>query len=179
MKSQHELITQTDGRYELTLKGSFPFQWPGNLASALAALRINVISGVARKENLTWQATFKLDCKRYLGTPDRIDFTELAKKEPDHLPEEAIRLSAFTLQHLPSGELEAIVCGPDQIGFLARFLRRISILGLFPRSFELDTVREQVRDRFVLGCIGTLMPPPSLVAVLNSTLQTLVATHNG
>jgi hypothetical protein len=171
VESMFTLIPQREHRQLLALKGSFPPQWPGNLAAGLATLHIGIVSGTARKQGFSWDALLTLDFSRHPGVADPIDFIALAKSDVANLPEDPIRLASYTLRRLPSDELEVTVTGPDQQAFLARLLRMASLMALFPREFDLDTIGGKIKDRFVFGGVGNLPPTPTVMSVLDTTLR--------
>ncbi len=165
------LIPQREHRQLLALKGSFPPEWPGNLAAALATLRIGIVSGTARKQGFSWDALFTLDFSRHPGVAEPIDFVALAKSDIVSLPEDPIRLSSHTVRRLPSDELEVTVTGPDQQAFLARLLRMASLMTLFPREFDLDTIGGKIKDRFIFGGAGNMPPTATVMSILDTTLR--------
>lgn len=171
MESSFQLKPRDGSLRELALTGSFPPRWPGNLTAALAAQNINIVSAHAVKKRFEWDATFVLDLSQFSGDIDSVNFTELAYTEPDDLPDGAVQLTRYALQRLPTGDLEVSISGPDQIGFLARLLRRMTVLTLFPREFDIDTVSGRIKDRIVLGGIGNLMPTPAVMNSLENALQ--------
>jgi len=174
VESTHRLTPIRDGQQCLELHGSFPPHWPGHLTAGLAGKKISILSGNARKKQFEWNASFTLDFSRFLGLPDKVNYVELAQTEPAGLPDEAIRLDDFVLRRLASGDVEVTITGPDQIGFLARFLRKVTFLSLFPKEFDIDTIGGAIRDRFVFGGIGSLKPTAAVEEILNKTLKGLV-----
>jgi hypothetical protein len=171
LESMFTLIPQREHRQLLALKGSFPPQWPGNLAAGLATLHIGIVSGTARKQGFSWDALFTLDFSRHPGLAEPVDFVALAKTDVMNLPEEPIHLSGYTLRRLPSDELEVTVTGLDQEAFLARLLHMASLMTLFPREFDLDTIGGKIKDRFVFGGAGNMPPTPTVMSTLDTTLR--------
>jgi len=124
--------------------------WLAFLCAGLARQRFSVVSGTARREGRTWTA--RLDVA---GTgPLLADPVALASTRPER--DAAVpRLGAYALVRRPDGLLALSVEAPDELGFLGRLLSRVSVLTLLPVEVDIATDAGTVRDRLVLGGIGS------------------------
>ncbi len=84
------------------------------------------------------------------------------------------KLSRFELSRRSDQQLELKLEGPDQIGFLASILGRVSVLALFPSSLEINTMRGQIRDAIVLRGIGERGPSEAAYQSLERMLRSFV-----
>ena len=84
------------------------------------------------------------------------------------------RLARFELKRRTDQLLELKVEGPDQIGFLAAILSRVSILSLFPSCLEIDTQNSQFRDVIVLRGISGRGPSEAAYQALERMLRTFL-----
>lgn len=158
-------LVRPDGRttYAAELAARLPVFWAGNLAAALAARNIAVVSGRGTSENRKWAATLMLDARRAATAPDKLDLIALANTESPPADGPPLALTRFTCNTLTDGRLEVCVTAPDQPAFLSRLLRSMALVSLFLREFEIDTPNGTIRDRFVLsGVGGAVSPSPQL-----------------
>ena len=86
---------------------------------------------------------------------------------PAGLSDASIRLRRYTLTVLPGGHLEAMLFADDEAAFLARLLRQVSLLSLFPTEFEINTRQGRIEDRFVFCAIGGRAPGRPVAAALD------------
>src|SRR5271156_1868479 len=147
-------ISATGGKlYELTLHGrSHHPHWVVHLFSALSGLQISIVSGQAQQVKLgEWESTFVLDFARSTADPMGLDYSGFAEQKTSVDRLLTPKLKRFTLGRTPDQLLDLRLEGPDQIGFLASILGRVSGLALFPSSMQIRTVTGQIKDALVLA----------------------------
>lgn len=169
----HSTLSMATGSlHELWLHGriSHP-HWLVFLLSGLAASNVSVISGRATQTALDWDARLVLDFRGALNEPSELDYSALAEKKPITPTTASPRLTRHSVSRRADGNLEVNVEGPDQIGFLGRFLGRLSLIMLFPIEIEINTVLGKIHDRVVLCSIGGTAPDESAKTSLERLLQ--------
>lgn len=162
--------------HELQMHGriSHP-HWLVFLLSGMAAANVSVISGRAVQTALEWDARLLLDFRRASIEPGGLDYSALAESKPSVPATASPKLSRYSISRRADGSLEVQVEGPDQIGFLGRFLGRLSLVMLFPTEIEINTVLGQIHDRVVLRSIGGITPDESAQASLDTLLRGFTA----
>lgn len=170
------LSTASGSLHELHLKGriSHP-HWLVFLLSGLAASTVSVVSGRATQSGLDWEARLMLDFRSAEAEPASLNYAALAENKPNTPATASPRLTRYVLSRRADGSLEVQVEGPDQIGFLGRFLGRLSLIMLFPIEIEINTVLGQIHDRVVLRSIGGIAPDESAKTSLETLLKSFRA----
>lgn len=169
----HTSLTSAPGNmHELHLRGriSNP-HWLVFLLSGLAESGISLVSGRAQQTALDWNARLLLDFSGARVSPQSLDYAMLAEHRPVSAATLAPQLTQFDIARRPDGSLEVRVQGPDQIGFLGRFLGRLSLVMLFPVEIEIRTVMGQIHDRVVLRGIGGTAPDEAASGALKTFLH--------
>jgi hypothetical protein len=170
-------ITRTmSGSYELHLKGRFSHpHWVAFLFSGLAEAQVSVISGRASQSGIQeWDARINLDFRRCTLAPGTFDYVALAQRKPAAMDMSVPRLTSYEIMRRRDQELEVRLEGPDQIGFLGRFLGRMALLMLFPSDIEINTVAGVIRDRVVFRGVGGAVPTPEAQQSLDTLLRGMV-----
>jgi len=170
-------ITPTpDGLYELSMHGRLHRpHWVVHLFAALSQLHISIISGYATQEKKgEWKSKFILDFANSTSNPKQLDYTAFSETTPQGERPNAPKLSRFNLSRRADHLIELSLEGPDQIGFLASILARVSGLALFPSSLEINTVAGQIRDSIVLRGIGDKGPSDAAYQALDRMLKSFV-----
>jgi hypothetical protein len=171
MKSTARIALDHARQHRLNLEGEFLPFWIGNLAAGLAAQRVSIVSGRGSGTGLRWNASFLLDFAGSSADAAALDYVALANSENPSLIDTAISLTRCSCRRTPAKSLELTLEGPDQSGFLAKLLRKLALLTLFPMEFEINTQGKQIQDRFILGGIGGVAPSDTLQATLEKVLQ--------
>ena len=133
------------------------------------------MSGRAIQTGTEWDARLVLDFRGAEVEPASLDYAALAESKPDLPATVSPRLTRYALTRRNDGSLEVQVEGPDQIGFLGRFLGRLSLVMLFPIEIEINTVLGQIHDRVVLRSIGGIVPDQSAETSLEFLLRGFAA----
>lgn len=176
MASKSNIARLPNGNYSLKLEGRFSHPlWVKFLFSGLSDLKVSVISGRAVQQ-LTdgWNASFVLDFATCTVPPDAIDYLGLITQEQAPAWTPSPRLHDFKVTRLPDQGLEVRVRGPDQIGFLGRFLVKMSLLSLFPTEMSIDTVGGEIEDTFDFHGICGAAPSEAVRQSLESLLGDMV-----
>jgi len=163
------------GQHELHLTGHFQHpHWVAFLFTALAAQHISIVSGRALQDaNQEWDARFELNFDRSTSTPDALDYIALTGQTSMPADTAQPQLTSYTLTPRASG-LEVQLIGPDQIGFLGRILRRISLLALFPVDIQIATVAGSIKDRITFRAIGGGPVSEGVLSMLDNLLKEMV-----
>ncbi len=160
------------GLHELKIKGRFHHpHWIAHLFAALAKLNISIVSGsasqVARRE---WESQLLLDFTSSKAVPEQLDFAAMALQTAQGGSLQP-KLSHFKIVRRADQQLEILIEGPDQIGFLGSMLGKLSLLALFPSELEINTVQGRIKDRIGLRGIGDSAPSPSTEQSLETMLN--------
>lgn len=156
-------------RYQLTMDGYLTTGWMGRLAAGLVRSRLGIIGGEAEKISATtWHASFEISRHPLAPEPFGIDFLACANEEQAAVPAGSITLHDFVVE--PSsrhgGCLYVEVTGLDRLGFLDALLAGFSMNCLFPVQMTIDTVGNEVFDRFWLkGMAGSRPSEPATLAL--------------
>ena len=169
------LTRSPTGLYELHIEGRFAHpHWISFLFSGLSQQKISIVSGRAEQNaRLEWNARFDLDFRLSMAVPRNLDYVAMAEKNPPATDAEMPRLSKFEVKGHARG-IEVLISGPDQVGFLGRLMRKLSLLALFPVEIDIDTVSGVISDRIVLQTIGGGAVSESVRTALGTLLRDLV-----
>jgi hypothetical protein len=170
-------ITPTlDGMYELSMQGRLHRpHWVVQLFAALSQQHVSILSGSASQEKQgEWRSRFVLDFSNSSADPKHLDYTAFSEQTAGGDRAAAPKLTRFDLSRRADQLLELKVEGPDQIGFLASILARVSGLALFPFSLEINTYQGQIRDVIVLRGIGDRGPSDAVYQSLERMLRSFV-----
>lgn len=174
MALEPSISSNVDGTYELSLQGRIHRpHWILQLFAALSQQQVSIISGVATQEKRgEWKSKFILDFSNSSANPQGLDyaaFTELSSAgERSSI---APKITRFTLARRSDNQLDLKLEGPDQIGFLASILGRVSVFALFPSSLEINTVKGQISDAIILRGIGERGPSDAAYQSLERMLR--------
>lgn len=170
------ILRTATGLHELRLQGYFPHpHCVAFLLSGLANSQVSVISGRAfQKAPQEWEVLLNLDFARSKAAAETLDYVAMAQQKPASTDMAAPRISRYEIVRHTEG-LEVRLEGPDQIGFLGRFLGRMALLMLFPRDIEIATIAGQIKDRVVFHGVGNIVPDATAQASLDTLLRGLVA----
>ena len=165
------------GLTRLDLDGAFTHpHWLAFLCGGLASAGVSVVSGhTVRQSPLRWTGHLLLDSSRARTPLELLDLLALAGTRPAVRDAAAPRLTAFDVQRQPDRQLAVTITADDDLGFLGRFLGRVSLLTLLPSELEIQTVGTVIQDRIVFGGIGRTPPSDELLASLRELLAGLVA----
>ena len=165
-----------NGLHELQMQGRFYHpHWLAFLLSGLSQFKISVVSGTAMlQEDQDWNALLQLDFQQSRALPDQLDYGSLAEKQAavDASP---LQLSTFQVMRRLDKSLEVYLQGPDQLGFLGRFLTKVSLLGLYPSEVKIATNAGRMSDRIVLTGIAGSSPGEASQRSLDTMLRGLRA----
>jgi UTP:GlnB (protein PII) uridylyltransferase len=170
-------ITATrGGLYELRLEGNTHRpHWVVQLFHALSLLQVSIVSGNATQVNLgQWESSFMLDFAKSTADPLGLDYAAFSEQNAVVNRSIKPKLNRFKLERRPDQHLDLRLEGPDQIGFLASMLARISSLALFPSFLEIRTVAGQIKDYFILTGIGDKPPTETAHQSLNTVLRSFI-----
>lgn len=158
----------------LAIDGAMPPGWAGRVAAGLAARRVNVVRGHARRIGpVHWIGELEVEALDAAVDAAGIDLLALAAREPAAgAPASHLHLDGYRIE--PAGDdLRVHVRARDQVGFLERLLGVFAMFVLFPREMEIETVAGEVRDTFTLRAMGDRPAPPALVRSLEAMLARL------
>jgi len=178
MPLESTISSTPEGLYRLSLHGRLHRpHWVAQLFSALAQLRISIISGEASQEKGgEWTSSFLLDFADSSADPHHLNYTAFTEQPATGERHAAPRLSRFEITRRPDQLIELRLEGPDQIGFLASVLARVSGLALFPSKLEIDTMAGKIKDSIVLRGIGDRGPSEAAYQSLDRMLKSFVST---
>ena len=178
MPLESTISRTASGMYELKLHGRLHRpHWVAQLFTALAQSHVSIISGEASQEKGgEWKSSFVLDFSGSSADPQQLNYAVFAEQAPsgERLP--APKLSRFELSRRPDLLIELRLEGPDQIGFLASVLARVSGLALFPSKLEIDTMAGQIKDCIVLRGIGDRGPSEAAYQSLDRMLKSFTSS---
>jgi hypothetical protein len=177
MSFQSSVTPSGKNSYELTLEGrTHSPHWFVHLFASLSQLQVSIISGHAEQVGPgEWESTFMLDFSRSSADPTELDYSAFATQNTKLDRSITPKLSRFKLVRRPDQLLDLQLEGPDQIGFLASILGRVSGLALFPSLLEIRTVTGQIKDAIVLRGIGNRPPSEEAYQALGTMLRSFVA----
>lgn len=177
MPLESTISSTAEGKYELKLHGRLHRpHWVAQLFSALAGLRVSIISGEASQEKGgEWTSSFLLDFSSSSADPHHLNYTAFTEQAASGDRPAPPRLSRFELSRRPDQLIELRLEGPDQMGFLASVLARVSGLALFPSKLEIDTMAGKIKDCVVLRGIGDRGPSEAAYQSLDRMLKSFVS----
>ena len=168
------------GSYQLEMFGFLSPGWSGRLAAGLAEHRVSIIRGTAEKINASsWRSHFELKTATFAGSPQGLDFLQLANTEPHHKAA-GIELLAFTMEPAGrhDGSLFIEVKGVDRLGFLGDLLDYFSMRCLFPVKMSVDTLGDTAIDRFWLRGVGGSVPSDAITDSIKGSLEQLLVARS-
>jgi hypothetical protein len=173
MPLESSLSPKSPQQYELSLKGSLHRpNWIVHLFAALSERNVSIISGSARQERKgEWKSRFLLDFSNSSADPKVLDYTAFTEQTHENTRSVPPKLSAFEVVRRSDDQLEVTLEGPDQIGFLASILGRVSGLALFPSSLEIETPSGNIRDLIVFRGIADKVPSEEALKTLERMLK--------
>ena len=176
MALESSISSTVEGFYELTLHGRLHRpHWVAQLFAALSQLHISIVSGQATQiKGGEWKSKFLLDFSNSSADPKRLDYTAFTEQSPSGERTTTPKLSRFEVLRRPDQLIEVRLEGPDQIGFLAAILAKVSVLALFPAMLEIDTIAGQIKDCVVLRGIGDRGPSEAAFQSLDRMLRSFM-----
>lgn len=176
MALESSISSTAEGYHQLSLYGRLHRpHWVAQLFAALSQLHVSIISGHASQiKSGEWTSKFLLNFSGSNADPNRLDYNALAEQD---LPgERAVtpKLHHFDLRRRADQLIELRVEGPDQIGFLASILARVSGLALFPSMLEIDTIAGRINDCIVLRGIADRGPSEAAYQSLDRMLRSFI-----
>ena len=161
-------------RWDLSGRFDHP-HWLAHVCSGLADLGISVVTGRAvRRSTGIWDAHLDVDTADALIAPEDVDLAALAVAPERPRESAALGLTAVAVSRRPDGFLVVEVSAADELGFLGRLLRRVSLLTLHPVEVSVATRDGVVDDRLVLSGIGSTVPSDEIGALLEHVLAGLL-----
>jgi hypothetical protein len=176
MPLTHSISATREGIYELTLSGQIHRpHWVVQLFYALSQLQVSIISGDARQVKVAeWNSKFVLDFSNSSVNPLNLDYSGFAERDAALNRAITPKLSGFKLDRRTDQLLDLRLEGPDQIGFLASVLGKMSGFALFPSSMEIRTVAGKIHDSLILRGIGERPPSDSAQQSFTKVLSSFV-----
>jgi len=176
MALESSISSTVDGYHELSLHGRLHRpHWVAHLFAALSQLHVSIVSGEATQfKGGEWTSKFVLNFTSSSADPNRLDYSALAEQTPSGERSTTPKLSRFEILRTPDQLIEVQLEGPDQIGFLAAILARVSGLALFPSRLEIDTVAGRIKDCIVLRGIADRGPSEAAFQSLERMLRSFV-----
>jgi hypothetical protein len=168
------VIAVGSGRYVVHVCGALAQGWSGSLAQELAARRISIVRGWARRSLASrWEAQFLLQVLDRRMDPFQIDFLALARTAtaPRRL-DLGPRLDAYRLARTRH-DLELTIRAPDGVGVLDALLATFAFYALYPHEMTIDTRGGLAHDMFRLQRVGGGLPSEVVTAALEGTLRGL------
>lgn len=182
MPLESTISAKSDGMVELRLEGSnYLPHWIVGLFAALSRQRVSIVSGQATQGVPgEWKSCFVLDFSKSSADPGQLNYVVFAEQTLHTSGETAApRLTRFELLRRADQLLELKLEGPDQVGFLASILSRVSLLALFPSRLEIDTRQGQIKDVIVLRGIGDKGPGEAAYKHLERMLKSFLIKELG
>jgi hypothetical protein len=176
MALESSISSTVEGFYELSLHGRLHRpHWVAQLFAALSQLHISIVSGQATQvKGGEWKSKFLLDFSSSSADPQRLDYSGFAEQSPSGDRSVTPKLSRFEIVRRPDQLIELRLEGPDQIGFLAAILGKVSVLALFPAMLEIDTIAGQIKDCVVLRGIADRGPSEAAYQSLERMLRSFM-----
>lgn len=176
-KQMFKVERQDNGYHRLEVYGKMPTDWVSNLTSGIARNGLNIMHGRASREAASaWRGHFALESSPTATMPDKIDYLHLIKTAAVSAPAN-LSIDSYLLR--PTSELGGAlyleIRGKDQSGFLGTLLGKLSFYSLFPIQMEIETEGGRILDRFWLTNTGGGQPSAQIVAVLEKTLDKMMA----
>jgi hypothetical protein len=173
MPLESSISPRGEGFYELSLHGRLHRpHWVAQLFASLSQLHVSILSGRAEQfKGGEWESKFLLNFDNSTSDPKTLDYAGLAEQAPTGERGAPPKLSHFEITRRSDNLVELRLEGPDQIGFLASILARVSGLALFPSYLEIDTVAGQIKDCIVLRGIADRGPSEAAFQSLDRMLK--------
>jgi len=174
MSLESTIAARSDGMYELRLEGSIYLpHWIVELFAALSQQQVSIVSGQATQVTTgEWKSCFVLDFSHSSADPRRLNYVAFTEQTLNLGGKAGTpRLTRYELSRRPDKLIEIKLEGPDQVGFLAGMLSRVSLLALFPSFLEIDTLGGQIKDVIVLRGISDKGPGESAYLHLERMLK--------
>jgi hypothetical protein len=168
------VVALGEDRYAVHIHGVLAPGWAGSLARELAARRVSIVRGWARRGHAPrWEAQFTLQVLERDVNPFHIDFLALARCSvaPRRLDKRP-RLDAYRIERT-SHDVEVTVRAADTVGLLDALLATFAFYSLFPHEMTIDTRGGVAHDLIRLQRIGGGLPSEVVVAALEATLREL------
>jgi hypothetical protein len=158
-------------RWDLSGRYQHP-HWLAHVCSGLTDRGISVMAGrAARRAAGEWDAHLDVDLSGAVVPTLPEDVHALAAPTRRRNDRVELRLASVRLARLADGFLALDVTAPDELGFLGRLLRRVSLLSLYPVEVQVATHGGTVHDRLVLAGIGSSRPSEDIGEVLEQVLR--------
>jgi len=182
MPLEATIVATPEGLHILNMHGRLHRpHWVAQLFASLSQLHVSILSGRAEQtRGGEWESKFILNFATSSTDPKSLDYSALAEQSPSGERPAPPKLSHFEIIRRSDLLVELRVEGPDQIGFLASILARVSGLALFPAELEIDTPHGQIKDCIVLRGIADRGPSEAAYQSLDRMLRSfLVAQPSG
>jgi hypothetical protein len=167
-------VTLTTTRWDLSGTYDHP-HWLAHVCSGLADRGVSVIAGQAvRRAGGTWDAHLDVDTSRAVVPVAEADVASIAGGARIGRDLVDLRLASAAVTRLPDLMLQVDVSAADELGFLGRLLRRVSLYGLYPSEVRVSTSDGVVHDRLVLTGIGASIPNEGVAQQLADVLSARV-----
>jgi len=190
MPLDSSITARSDGCHDLTLHGQIHRpHWVAQLFATLLEYQVSVISAHATQlKQGEWKSRFVLDFSKSSAHPGHLDYSALCEKNSNiersvtlslrkfggtsemKLP----KLSRFEIQRRPDQLIELKLEGPEQAGFLASILVKVSGLALFPAALDVITLKGEIRETIVLRGIGEKGPSDAVYQSLERMLRSFI-----
>ena len=176
MPLESSISPTSEGLHELSMHGRLHRpHWVAQLFATLSQLHVSIISGRAvQVRGGEWESKFLLNFANSTADPKQLDYSALAEQSPTGERGAPPRLSHFEIVRRSDQLVELRLEGPDQIGFLASILARVSGLALFPSELEIDTIAGQIKDCIVLRGIADRGPSEAAYQSLDRMLRSFL-----
>ncbi len=176
MPLESSISSTAEGLHELSMHGRLHRpHWVAQLFASLSQLHVSIISGRARQiKGGEWESKFILNFSNSSADPKGLDYSTLAEQTPSGERGAPPKLSYFEIIRRSDQLIELRLEGPDQIGFLASMLNRVSGLALFPAELEIDTVGGKIKDCIVLRGIADRGPSEAAFQSLDRILRSFM-----
>jgi hypothetical protein len=176
MPLESSIVPTRDGLFELSLHGRLHRpHWVVQLLAALSQLRISIRSGRAAQDHAgEWTSKFLLDFSHSTADPQKLDYAAFAEQTAAVDRNLTPQVTRFELTRRADQFLQLKVEAPEQLGFLATLLSRVSIFALFPLALEMDASSGHIRDSIVLRGIGDRGPSETAFQTLDRMLRSFV-----
>ncbi len=176
MPLESSIYATPEGLHELSMHGRLHRpHWVAQLFAALSQLHVSILSGRATQvKGGEWESKFVLNFANSTADPKTLDYSSLAEQSPTGERGAAPKLSHFEIVRRSDQLVELRLEGPDQIGFLASILARVSGLALFPSELEIDTIAGRIKDCIVLRGIADRGPSEAAYQSLDRMLRSFL-----
>jgi hypothetical protein len=161
-------------RYAVHFCGTLAPGWTGSLARELAARRMSILRGWARRSSAKrWEAQFALQVLDARVNPFHVDFLALARSAaPPRRLDRGPRIETYQLARA-ADHVEVALRAADGVGLLDALLARFALYSLFPSEMTIDTRGGLAHDLFRLQRLDGGRPSEVVAAALEQTLREL------